>query len=136
MSKRQIKDIILILLITLSIWQTSKLWLGNMSGLSFFVHSKRNTMQQIEPQSIWIVPGAPGTLVYRLGEENREYQSVRDEIEKNIKTYLQTGKVEEVLELDWKEVFQKKGILYQYPIPITYREMIGSITDLLQKIKQ
>ena len=100
--KKQITNIILIILITLSIWQTSKLWLGDMPGLSFFAYSTENSQQQIEPESIWIVPGAPGTLVYRLGEENREYQSVRDEIEKNIKTYLSVSKVREEIELDWK----------------------------------
>lgn len=135
MGKRAIKDIILIILITLSIWQTGKLWLGNTPGLSFFVSSKENPTEPIEPQSIWIVPGAPGTLVYRLGEENREYQSVRDEIEKNMSTYLPAGKIQEVVELDWKEMFQKKGILFQYPMAITYGEMIGISTGPTPKDK-
>ena len=125
MVKRQIKNVILIGLITLSIWQTGKLWLGDLSGLSFFAPSKKNMLEQIEPESIWIVPGAPGTLIYRLGEENREYQSVRDEIEKNIRTYLQVSKIEKESELDWKEIFTRKGILYEYPMPVTYGEMIG-----------
>ncbi len=135
MGKKEFKDLILILLITLSIWQTSKLWLGNMSGSSFFALSPKSTIAQIEPESIWIVPGAPGTLVYRLGEENREYQSVRDEIEKNIRTYLQVGKVAEVEELDWERMFQKRGILYEYPMPITYGEMIGMSTESTPKDK-
>ncbi|HHX62781.1 MAG TPA: hypothetical protein GX707_19025 [Epulopiscium sp.] len=125
MGKRELRSITLIILITLSIWQTSKLWLGNTPGLSFFAFSKESGRDQMEPESIWIVPGAPGTLVYRLGEENREYQSVRGEIEKNISAYLQEPKVREVRTLDWQELFQNRGILYQYPMPITYGEMIG-----------
>lgn len=125
MGKREIKGITLIILITLSIWQTGKLWLGNTSSLSFFVPSRKSVFKQIEPESIWMVPGAPGTLVYRLGEENREYHSVRDEIEKSINGYLPDGKIKDVTELDWEEILQKKGILYQYPIHITYGEMIG-----------
>ena len=135
MGKRELKNITLIILITLSIWQTSKLWLGNTSSLSFFASNNKNTTEQMEPESIWIVPGAPGTLVYRLGEENREYQSVRDEIEKNIKLYLQTSKVKEVKVLDWEETFQKRGILYQYPMPIEYGEMIGRSTGSAPKNK-
>lgn len=135
MGKRAIKNITLIILITLSIWQTGKLWLGNTPGLSFFASSKESVADQIEPESVWIVPGAPGTLVYRLGEENREYQSVRGEIEKNIGTHLQVAKVKQVVELDWKEIFQKRGILYQYPMPITYGEMIGISTGSTPKDK-
>ena len=135
MLKRELKNIILIILITLSIWQTGKLWLGNMSSLSFFVQSEKSVMEQIEPQSIWLVPGAPGTLVYRLGEENREYHSVRDEIEKNISSYLQAGKIKEIVEIDWKKTFERQGILYEYPMPITYGEMIGSSTASQPKDK-
>lgn len=129
------KDIILILLITLSIWQTSKLWLGSMPGPSFFVSSAGNTMKPIEPESIWIVPGAPGTLVYRLGEGNREYQSVRNEIEDNIINYLPAAKIGQVEDLNWEATFEKKGILYQYPFPITYGEMIGSNLQTTPKNK-
>ena len=135
MGKKEIKNVVLILLITLSIWQTSELWLGNMSSLSFFASSAKSDIEQMEPESIWIVPGAPGTLVYRLGEENREYQSVRDEIEKNLKTYLQVGKIQQVASLDWETTFQKKGILYQYPMPITYGEMIGMVVGSVPKDK-
>lgn len=133
--KKQLKNIVLITLITLSIWQTGKLWLGNMSSLSFFVPSSEKVLKQIEPESIWLVPGAPGTLVYRLGEGNREYESVRDEVDENIKTHLKAGKVREIKELNWAEMFEKKGILYQYPMPITYGEMIGDHIDSLPKGK-
>lgn len=113
-------------LIILSIWQTNKLWLGNVSSLSFFAHSEKNGLEAIEPKSIWINPGSPVTSIYRLGEENREYQSVRDEVTKNIKTYLGGGSAQELVTLDWKDILTKKGILYEYPIPVTYGEMIGS----------
>lgn len=126
---------ILIILITLSIWQTGKLWLGNMSSLSFFVQSDKSVMEPIEPESIWLVPGAPGTLVYRLGEENREYHSVRDEIEKNVSSYLAAGKIKAVTEIDWKKTFERKGILYQYPMPLTYGEMVVSSTASQPKDK-
>lgn len=126
MNREQRKGLILIILIILSIWQTSKLWLGDMSSLSFFASSKQSGLQPFEPESIWINPGAPVTLIYRLGEENREYQSVRGEIEKNIKAYMADGITQEAVPLDWKEILTKKGILYQYPMPITYGEMIGS----------
>ena len=135
MGKREVKSITLIILITLSVWQTSKLWLGNMSSLSFFASSQKSVLKKIGPESIWLVPGAPGTFVYRLGEENREYYSVRDEIEKNIGEHLKAGKIKEVTELNWEEMFQKKGILYQYPIPITYGEMIGVSTEPTPKDK-
>ena len=135
MGKREVKSITLIILITLSIWQTGKLWLGNMSSLSFFASPPKSVLKKIGPESIWLVPGAPGTFVYRLGEENREYYSVRDEIEKNIGEYLRVGKIKAVTELNWEGVFQKKGILYQYPIPITYGEMIGISTEPTPKDK-
>jgi len=126
MNKENGKSLVLMILIILSIWQTNKLWLGNMSSLSFFAHSKGNGLEAIEPESIWINPGSPVTFIYRLGEENREYQSVRDEVEKNIKTYLDEGVAQKVETLDWKEILTKKGILYEYPISVTYSEMIGS----------
>ena len=77
MNKEQRKSFVLIMLIILSIWQTGKLWLGNTSGLSFFAFSGQSKLGPFEPESIWINPGAPVTLIYRLGEENREYQSVK-----------------------------------------------------------
>lgn len=125
MGKRYLKNIILVMLITLSMWQTSKLWLGNMPSLSFFEQPLENNLKQIEPESIWLVPGAPGTMVYRLGEENREYQVVREEIEDSIKSYIKSSKAKEDKELAWKEIFEKKGILYQYPLPLTYEEVVG-----------
>lgn len=125
MNKEFRKELILIILIMLSIWQTGKLWLGNMSGLSFFAQSTQSVLQPFEPESIWINPGAPVTLIYRLGEGNREYQSVRTEIEKNIKTYIVEGIAQDATPLNWEEILTKKGILYQYPVPITYGEMLG-----------
>ena len=123
------------MLITLSMWQTSKLWLGNMPGLSFFGKPLENNFKQIEPESIWLVPGAPGTLVYRLGEENREYQVVREEIEDSIKSHIKSGKIKEDKELGWKEIFEKKGILYQYPMPLTYGEIMGEDSTFTPKDK-
>ncbi len=126
MNKERGKGLVLMILIVISIWQTSKLWLGNMSGPSFFARSDQSQLMQIEPKSIWINPGAPVTFIYRLGEENREYQSVRSEIEKNIKNYMSEGLAQAPEDLDWNDILSKKGILYEYPIPVTYNEMIGS----------
>lgn len=97
-----------------------------MSSLSFFAYSEGNSLEAIEPASIWINPGSPVSFIYRLGEENREYQSVRDEVIKNIQTSLDGGTAQEVVTLDWKEILTKKGILYEYPISVTYGEMIGN----------
>ena len=36
------------------------------------------------------------------------------------------GICREAVSLDWEDILSKKGILYQYPMPITYGEMIGS----------
>lgn len=126
MNKEHGKGLVLMILIILSIWQTGKLWLGDMSSLSFFAFPAQSKLQPFEPESIWINPGAPVTLIYRLGEENREYQSVRGEIEKDIRIYMEEAIGHEAVPLDWEGILAKKGILYQYPMPITFGEMIGS----------
>lgn len=134
MDKEQGKSLILITLIVLCIWQTGKLWLGNnMSGLNFFEKPNKNILKQIEPDSIWLNPGAPATMIYRLGEDNREYQSVSNEIEKNIRAYMQKAKIVSVQSLDWEIILTKQGILYEYPIPLTYSEIVGDETIIPPK---
>lgn len=128
MDKEKRKSLILITLIVLCIWQTGKLWLGNLSSLNFFPKLEETVFNQIEPMSIWLSPGAPVTLIYRLGEENREYQSVINEIGRSISTYMNKAKSQGAEPLDWNNILTKKGILYEYPISLTYTEVIGDDT--------
>lgn len=121
MRKTILKITILGMLIVGCIWQTTILWLGDLSSHNFLQQTETMHHIIVEPRAIWV---NLGTLAYNIQEVKSEYETrLTDELIGQIEREKIKLEVEENLSFD--DVFSKQGIIYEYGTYLTLGEIMG-----------
>lgn len=122
MRKTILKIIILGSLIVGCIWQTTILWLGDLSSHNFLQQSANMHHIIVEPKAIWV---NKGTLAYNIQEVvQNEYETrLTDELVGQLERQKIKLEIEEKLSFD--DVFSKQGIIYEYGTYLTLDEIMG-----------
>ncbi len=122
MRKTIFKIAILGSLIVGCIWQTTILWLGDLSSHNFLQQSTNMHHIIVEPKAIWV---NKGTLAYNIQEVvQNEYETrLTDELVGQLERQKIKLEVEEKLSFD--DVFSKQGIIYEYGTYLTLDEIMG-----------
>ncbi len=123
MKERVVKISILIALIILCMIQIAILWLGDMSSPNF-LDTKTVTTEEIgiRPKNIWVNLA----LGYKISENNREYDYLIHELFSEVRSQKRALKFVAEKELSYADLTGKQGILYEYAVPLTLEEIIGS----------
>ncbi|OON90919.1 MAG: hypothetical protein ATN32_02935 [Candidatus Epulonipiscium fishelsonii] len=119
MKRDTYKVILLSSLIIISIIQTYSLWLGNVLGHKFFIEK---TLMPIKPESIWLNTGGEYTKAYKVANYKSEYENIILELKTNLSQGIE---INEEKKYDWKELFNIKGIIYEYKIEVTLDEIMA-----------
>lgn len=121
MRKAILKIIILGILIVGCIWQTTILWLGDLSSHNFLHQTETMDHVIVEPKAIWV---NVGTLAYNIHEVKSEFETrLTDELIGQIER--QKIKIEVDKSLTFDEAFSKQGIIYEYGTYLTLDEIMG-----------
>ncbi len=111
--------VILGALIILCIGQTIQLWLGDMSGHTFFTDTSQNIGTQ--PRNIWVNYSG---LAYKIGGNNNESrEGLLMELAYIIKA--SSYDIEKEDKVSYKELLESEGFVYEYGLPLTLSEIIG-----------
>ncbi|OOB77165.1 MAG: hypothetical protein ATN33_01805 [Epulopiscium sp. Nele67-Bin001] len=118
-------------LIVLSIVQTMGLWLGEPLSHNFFGIKNTPTMvlKPIKPESIWLNTGGEYTQAYRITDSQNEYEGIVEELQHVLLDYEGFDQVG-YSSGDWASIFNQKGIVYEYSIPVTMDEILGKAVVL------
>lgn len=133
MRKNILKLIVLAGLIVLCIWQTTILWLGNMSSHNFlmeksYIHNAIVT----RPKAIWL---NIGKLAYNIDENRGEDANLLME-ELTTSMSSQKVKIEQISHMSYEDLFAMQGIIYEYGVAFSLDEIIGiAVTSDTSKIK-
>lgn len=122
MRKNIIKIVLLGVLIILCLWQTSILWLGNMSSHNFLGQKQTGyNITVVQPKAIWL---NIGDFAYNINEKNDEYIEALI-IELMSRLRAQELKVDPVQDLAYSQLLGRKGMIYEYGTSLTLEELIG-----------
>ena len=111
--------VILGALIILCIGQTIQLWLGDMSGHTFFTDTSQNIGTQ--PKDIWVNYSG---LAYKIeGNNNESRKDLLMELAYIIRTNSYNIDKEE--KLSYRELLEDGGFVYEYALPLGLSEIIG-----------
>ena len=119
MKKNFIRLAILGALIILCIGQTIQLWLGDMSGHTFFTNTSQNIMTQ--PKNIWVNYSG---LAYKIeGNNNDSREDLLMELAYIIRT--SSYNINKENEVSYKGLLENEGFVYEYALPLSLGEIIG-----------
>ncbi|ONI37549.1 hypothetical protein AN639_03670 [Candidatus Epulonipiscium fishelsonii] len=119
MKRDTYKVILLSSLIIISIIQTYSLWLGDVLGHKFFIEK---TLIPIKPESIWLNTGGEYTKAYKVSSYKNEYENIILELQNNLSQGID---INEEKKYNWKELFNTKGIIYDYNIEVVLGEVMA-----------
>ncbi len=119
MKRNFIRLAILGALIILCIGQTIQLWLGDMSGHTFFTDTSQNL--GIQPRNIWVNYSG---LAYKIGGNNNDS---REELLMELAYIIKKSSynISKEEELSYKELLEGEGIVYEYALPLSLSEIVG-----------
>ena len=111
---------ILMILIILCIGQTVQLWLGDMSGHTFFVDTSQNILTQ--PKNIWMNYNG---LAYRVdGSSNENREGMLMELMHIIK--MNEYNIRRVSDVKYRQLLEDEGFVYEYALPLTLGQIVGT----------
>ncbi len=125
MRKNTYKALLLCLLIALSIIQTISLWLSDTLGHNFMQKNEALVFNTIHPESVWVNSGGAYTKAYRIANEKSEYEHLVKALQRVFLSNEALEDIEFEREKDWAEIFNQKGLVYKYSVPITINEIAG-----------
>lgn len=116
-----LKVFVLGILIVGCIWQTTILWLGDLSSHNFLQQTESMHHIIVQPKAIWV---NVGSLAYNIQEVKSEYETrLTDEFTEQLKG--QEIKLEVDKSLTFEDAFNKRGIIYEYGTYLTLDEIVG-----------
>lgn len=126
MRQNVIRLILVASLIVLCIWQTTILWLGDMSSHNFLAINQKTHNTILAPKTIWVHMGS-GKLTYNL-DEGINYLAT-DVLMDELITSVKNNKLKITKEpaLSYESLLQKPGIVYEYGTSLTFNEMMGTV---------
>ncbi|WP_305767451.1 hypothetical protein [Candidatus Epulonipiscium viviparus] len=126
---KNIKLLLLCMFIALSIIQTVYLWLGGPLSHIFFEAETKAVLTPITPKYIWLNTGGLYTKGLKIPNKNQEYKLMVEELQKvlfNIPDVLD----QEYKQEDTSKLYNQRGIIYEYSLPLTINEIIGKSIPL------
>lgn len=145
MDKGKLKTIFLGVLIFASIFQTGKLWFGNLSGRNFFYNLwVRNSFDVInysgepiyllQPRRIVINFGVEGGAYNILKNTEEEFKTAKEEMTEILTAVFLKGEFVKEEDLNWKNILSQKSMLYQYSGVIPTEGLITDGNKIISKI--
>ena len=147
MDKGKLKTIFLGVLIFASIFQTGKLWFGNLSGRNFFynlwvrnsfdvMNYSEEPIYLLQPRRIVINFGVEGGAYTILKHTEEAFKLAKEEMTEILTAVFLKGEFIKEEDLNWKHILSQKSMLYQYSGVIPTEGLITDGNKIISKVSK